>query len=206
MANPDPSKQAFGATAQKKALRACYKAIPTTDYPNEADYFILENLLRLPAYEAAGTVFCFVSMPGEPETRDFLKQALEDGKRVGVPLCTGPGEMVIKEIHDVAQALNARGAFGIPEPAADMPTIPPEEVDLAVVPSVACDLDGYRLGHGGGYYDRFLAACPGYKVLIQFKSHVADRLPREAHDQRCDALITERGLQELRDPEAGQDA
>ena len=86
-----------------------------------------------------------------------------------------------------------RGAFGIPEPRRDTPVLPPQAFDLAVVPAVAFDRAGFRIGRGGGYYDRYLAQMRGVKIGLCYTQFLLPSLPRELHDERVDLILTEEG-------------
>lgn len=99
--------------------------------------------------------------------------------------------MTAREISTLAQL--QPGKFGIREPASSSPVVLPSEIDLCIVPCLCADPDGYRLGYGGGYYDRFLAQSTAYRIALC----AADRLlqtplPREATDIPCDYILTER--------------
>ncbi len=80
--------------------------------------------------------------------------------------------------------------YGMWEPSADLPLVAPAEVELVLVPGIAFDRRGYRLGFGGGYYDRFLPICPARRVGIAYEFSVLDELPTEEHDQRVQWVIT----------------
>ena len=84
------------------------------------------------------------------------------------------------------------GPFGIPEPIGA--PFPPKEIDLAVVPCVSAAPSGLRLGHGGGYYDAFLAGTGAYRLCLCFSALLADSIPAEAHDLKMDAVVTERAV------------
>lgn len=159
-------------------------------YLQAADRACFKSILALPAYLRAQTLFCYVSMAREPDTRLLLERAIQDGKTVAVPLCTGPGRMEARRIQSFRQL--RPGVYGILEPDPDCcPVIPPEAFDFAIIPCVACTRDGRRLGHGGGYYDRYLPRlrCPVY-CLCREPLLLSD-LPTEPFDRRVDAVLTE---------------
>lgn len=85
------------------------------------------------------------------------------------------------------------GVFRIPEPGPDLPLVDPENIDLWLVPGVAFDRAGNRLGRGAGHYDRALANAPGRKVGVAWTFQVVDAVPAEPHDVPMDALVTEEG-------------
>lgn len=161
-------------------------------YLRFSDQEIVTRMLALEEYRGARTIFCYVSTGREPDTRALIELALKAGKRVGVPLCTGKGLMEVREITGW-DALRD-GKYGIPEPKPECGLLPPAEIDLAIVPCVICSHDGLRLGHGGGYYDRYLARlrCPA--VCFCREALVREEIPWEPHDRPVTMLITEKGV------------
>ncbi len=151
-------------------------------------------LLQSAWYRRAGTVFSFVSLPSEPDTRLLLARALADGKTLCVPLCRGGGVMEARAIASLADL--RPGAMGIQEPDADAPRVGPESIDLCVVPCLAATAQGVRLGHGGGYYDRFLKQLSprAARVLLCRRALVLERLPQDAWDVPVPLILTEEGF------------
>ena len=176
----------------KKALRArCREIVKelSPEYIEEASHKIADLLLATDAYKNSNTIFCYMSMGGEPVTDEIIERALEDGKRVGIPLCVGPHDMVVKEYKSGDEL--ARGAFGIREPLAEATEITADEFDLAIVPCVACSEDGRRIGHGAGYYDRFLSVSGFNKIALCFEKLLTDDIPLEDTDVYMDGVATE---------------
>ena len=138
----------------RKEIANTIKALPV-GYLRRAGAGIGERLASLPEYRAAKTVLAFASTAAEPDIWPFLRRALADGKSLALPVCVASGVMVFRAVTDL-DAL-APGKYGIPEPPAESALVPPEAIDFTVIPCVTCDKAGDRLGHGGGYYDRFLA-------------------------------------------------
>ena len=122
-------------------------------------------------------------------TDEIIERALADGKRVGIPLCVGPHEMVVKEYRRGDEL--SRGAFGIREPLASATEITADEFELAIVPCVACSKDGRRIGHGAGYYDRFLSVSGFNKIALCFEKLLTDDIPLEETDVHMDGVATE---------------
>ena len=183
----------------KKELRARVRAQVEAlepDYIQASNQAIAQNVLSLPEYRGASTVFCFVSAGREVETRPILLDALRSGKRVGVPLCTGKGIMEIREITSLGCLVPGK-YFGILEPPAFSTVIEPDEVQFAVLPCASCDWQGRRLGFGGGYYDRYLErACFPSAVVCRERVMCAE-IPTEEHDIPMRIIVTETGVHRL---------
>ena len=137
--------------ALRREIRALRAALPE-GYLARAGAGIAGAVAACPEYRAARTVMGFVSTPEEADLRPLLRQILRDGKRLAVPLCTGPGIMEARLISGLEQL--APGRYGILEPPAASPLIPPEDIGLLIVPCVTCS-------PGGGYYDRYLEYYQG---------------------------------------------
>ncbi|MBQ3924802.1 MAG: 5-formyltetrahydrofolate cyclo-ligase [Firmicutes bacterium] len=175
----------------RKMIYNSYRDL-TDDYKAQADSSIRQNIMSLPEYRDAHTVFCFVGTKDEIDTSQMIDQMIKEGKRVAVPLCTGKGIMEAKKITDRSQ-LN-KGTFGILEPSADAETIPVEEIDFAVVPCVTCNKIGQRLGHGGGFYDRYLEGAEMDCALVCREETMTAAIPTETHDKKFDLIVTERHI------------
>ena len=180
---------------EKRALRQRLRALEqslSADYRERSGRAIVSALRRMDAYRGAECVCCFVGTGAEIDTRPLLEDALSAGKRVCVPLCTGRGVMEMRRISSLDDL--TPGALGIPEPSADAPKVSPPEIDLLVIPCLACDRAGRRLGRGGGYYDRFLSDYRGASVLVCREALLQDSVPVEAHDIAPALVLSERGF------------
>ena len=172
----------------RKEMRAKSRALPM-EYRASADESICRHILQSAEYARAHTVFAYLGVDWEIHTRPLLEQILKDGKRLSLPLCTGPHEMSVCVVEDLSALVP--GAYGIPEPSKKSLTITPEEVDLALVPCVAADRLGHRLGQGGGYYDAFLKRYTGIAFLLCRESAILPQIPVENHDFSLPFLVTE---------------
>jgi len=175
----------------RRELRSIEKSLTVED-KQCSDALIMQNLSRLPEYLAAKTVFSFVGMASEPDTASFIADALSRGKRVCVPLCTAPGIMELKEICALSEL--SPGSFSILEPPVDNPTLTPDEVDFALIPCLGCDRKGFRIGRGGGYYDRFLAAYGGKAALLCREIFIMEHIPVEPHDAQLPIIVSDGGI------------
>ena len=147
---------------------------------------IAEQVLSLPSWKRAQTVMAFAAMPLEPDTAPLLEAALSEGKTLLLPRCEDGARMRALPVRDLKSL--APGWMGIPEPpeAEEGP-----EPDLILVPCVAAARDGRRLGHGAGYYDRYLEGRGAETVCLCFRSCLRDDLPACGHDVRMDRVITD---------------
>lgn len=188
-----------GRTEHKKArLRAQLRARLAALEPEAAarsSAAIVQSLLQSELWQSAHTVFCYVGdvRRGEVDTRPLLCAALEEGKTLAVPLCTGPGVMEARILR--AAAALRPGRFGLLEPPAESAPLLPGRIALCVVPCLSAAPDGTRLGYGGGYYDRFLPQAENavYAALCR-TAMLSPALPHGAHDVRMHCVVTERGI------------
>ena len=182
---------------EKQQLRAIVRRLEaalTPEYKTKSSRAIVRRLLAMPEYQEAQTVFCFVGTEREIDTRPILEDILSAGKALCVPLCTVPGIMEPRQVTDLGQLFP--GAFGVLEPPAEAPAVPVDAIDFAVLPCVTCNYQGHRLGHGGGYYDRFLSQFRGGTVLLCREQLIRQEIPVEPHDYPVPWVLTERGLYE----------
>lgn len=148
---------------------------------------MLEQLRSLPEYQNASRVFCFVGAENEPDTLPILKAVVADGKSLCVPKIIGKGVFQILEIPDFSALMP--GLYNIPEPLTGRVRTP-QEIDLAILPCVACARTGHRLGHGWGCYDRFMAEYQGPSLVLCPPGVLYDTLPREEHDLPVGRILT----------------
>ena len=153
---------------------------------------IRKRLLALPEFKRADVIMFYVSKDGEVETMPMIEAALERGKVVLVPVIkVRKKKMVVSEVMDPDKDL-VRGPYGIYQPKAHFEVFHPRSIDLAVVPGVAFDEKGNRLGRGMGYYDKFLSRLrPGVPTVgLAFKFQVVKKLPIFSHDLPVTRLLT----------------
>ncbi len=177
----------------KQTLRRRFlakRAAQAEQIRQEVSREITERLLQSTFYRRAGCVFCYVSTKEEIDTVPLLARMLADGKVLCVPKCGAHGSMTARRIHTLEEL--QPGAFGIPEPPDTAEQVPAGRIDLIVAPALACDRAGYRLGYGGGYYDRFMEHCRAVSVALCDDSRLVDQLPTTPFDQKCRHIITER--------------
>ena len=141
-------------------------------------------------FKNADSVLCFVSIGSEVYTSDIIGKALECGKTVGVPFIEGR-QMQFRQIGSIDELV--AGKYGIPTAPDNSQVIDDFENCLCIVPCLSADKGCYRLGYGGGYYDRFLAEYKNiYSIAVCFDELLSESLPREEFDIRVSSVITER--------------
>ena len=157
------------------------------NYIEKADQLIFKQIKELKEFREAKTIFCYASMKNEVDTWQLITLALKQGKNVGVPLCIGKGIMEVRQVHALEDF--EEGAYGIMEPSRNCPVLSKEKIDMAVIPCVSADKEGRRLGHGAGFYDRFLDGVTFPKILVCYKELMMDQVPTEEHDILMDQVI-----------------
>lgn len=138
------------------------------------------------AYQKAKTIYGYLPYNQEVRTVPMLERALKDGKKVAVPKVYGE-EMKFLYLDDLNAV--AKGYAGIPEPIADEP-VAQDETALVLMPGLAFDPQGHRIGYGGGFYDKFLAAEPNHPTLaLCYKFQMLPKLDVEDHDIPVDTVL-----------------
>lgn len=150
---------------------------------------LFERFLALPEVEGADTVLAFYGTGREPNTVPLIRALLERGKRVALPVVLPHRGMEARQVLDVDQLVPNR--FGIPEPDDACPVIGKGEIAAALIPHLMVDREGYRLGWGGGYYDRWLADFTGLTVSVCRANRLVDHMPREEFDVPVRLVLTE---------------
>ena len=183
---------------QKKELRGKLIAKQhnlDSRYRELASKEILEVLKKQKDYLLAGTIFIYVGQKTEVNTTLIIQDALAKGKRVLVPKTVSLGHMEACEIDSMEDL--SPGLHGILEPKDLAYQMDPGKIDIAFVPCVAFTKEGYRLGYGGGFYDRFLPRGRFKRILIAFSEMEEDALPRDVFDEKVHGILTEKGYSNL---------
>lgn len=164
----------------------------------QRDLSIRRRFQTIYQYQRAKTILCYTSKAIEVDTYGIIQDALDAGKQVAVPRCVdGTRLMDFYLIHSFDDL--EKGSFGVMEPIVSKCELLKDfSSSICVVPALGYDLDGYRLGYGAGYYDRFLSGYPGLKVGIIYAACVKPRLPRGRYDVPVNLLLTEDYLRSIR--------
>lgn len=187
--------------AAKEQLRQKMRQMRHEMFPQKEhlDEEMAKQFLESAVYKRCEQLFLFLSLSGEPETRRIIRTALEEGKCVAIPRCIEDHKMVFYQLdREKGPSYQVeRGAYGIMEPVTTLPicTPDPKKNALCLVPGLAFDQKGGRLGYGAGYYDRFLAEYPfllkiGYAASV----YIIAKVPTEPTDQCLDGIAHERGI------------
>jgi len=151
---------------------------------------IVEKLRKCKYFQQAKTVMFYYPVRGEVNILPLVETVLKDKtKRVLFPKITTEGELIAIEVPDMD--FLRKGKYGIPEPIGGK-IVKPEKIDLVIVPAVAFDTEGNRLGMGKGFYDRFLPRIKGKKIGVAYDFQIVQpgELPVEPHDSGVDIVIT----------------
>lgn len=179
----------------KKKLRQAYRSIREGMGAQEKAAFdrdIQNRLLASELYQKARSLLCFVSTPIEVETRELILRAWADGKQVAVPKCLDrSGNMEFFRIQSFDELSPGEYALLEPDPQ-KAPVFADYRGSLCILPAFAFDRDGYRLGFGKGYYDRFLHRYTGCKVGVCYNSCMATALPHGRYDVPADYIVTQK--------------
>ena len=175
----------------KKSLRREIgekKRVMTVEQIEQASQRLAQKLFATEAYQQAQSIYGYLSYNQEVRTEGILRQAFMDGKRVAVPKVFGD-EMKFLWIESLSMV--APGYYNIPEPIADGP-VADDELALILMPGLAFDPQGHRLGYGGGFYDRYIAEHHDHKlVALCYDFQMFDHLETEAHDIPVDLVISD---------------
>ncbi len=184
-------------TEAKNSLRKAFGKIRgqiNTEQKTAFDRCILSNVIKLSLYREAEIIFTYVSVGTETDTINIINKALSDKKNVAVPRCADRfGNMdfyFIKSLDDLET-----GKFNIPEPRLDIcERVSDLSRGLCIVPGLAFDRYGFRLGYGKGFYDRFLSVFGGNTIGICYSCCIGHDLPRNEFDMTVGAVVTENSI------------
>jgi len=180
---------------QKAALRLQLKkdrdALPQQD-TLLWDAAIARQVMASPWFRQADIVFAYCSVGREVDTSTIVKAALQMNKRVAFPRCGQPGQMSFYLVESTADL--TEGKYGIPQPAPHCAAAAATQRSLCLVPGLAFDRQGYRIGYGGGYYDRFLAGFSGKSLGLVRQCFLTETLPHTNFDLPVQGVVTQKAL------------
>ena len=155
------------------------------------DQALTERLLQHPFYQEAKVIASYLSFPHEFQTQELIEQALKDGKKVLIPKTYPKGRMDFV-VYNPQQLVKT--SFGLLEPQGDLEVVDASQIDLIHVPGLAFTTEGYRIGYGGGYYDRYLKHFSGNTLSTVYPCQIRDFIPEDHDIPVQEVLIDERNL------------
>lgn len=194
-------KRPFDIREYKKHMRERNKKIRLALPPDKKrakDEKICDRVRKLPEYKACKTMLCYVSTDAEVATHTLIECAIADGKTVAVPYCVkGTRDMRFYRIASIGEL--SPGTFGVLEPVPDGSKLVADfSGSICILPGLAFDMAGFRLGYGGGYYDRFLSQkYSGTTVGICYSECALTSIRHGRYDMPCDMLVTDLFLKRI---------
>ena len=153
------------------------------------DQTLTERLLHHPFYQEAKVIATYLSFPHEFQTQELIEQALKDGKKVLIPKTYPKGRMDFV-VYDPQQLVKT--SFGLLEPQGNLEVVDASQIDLIHVPGLVFTTKGYRIGYGGGYYDRYLKHFSGHTFSTIYPCQIKDFIP-EKHDVPVQEVLIDEG-------------
>ena len=153
------------------------------------DQALTDQFLKHPFCQEAKVIATYLSFPHEFQTQELIEQALKDGKKVLIPKTYPKGRMDFV-VYDSQQLVKT--SFGLLEPQGNLEVVDASQIDLIHVPGLVFTTEGYRIGYGGGYYDRYLEHFTGHTLSAVYSSQVQDFIP-ENHDISVQEVLIDEG-------------
>ena len=157
----------------------------------EKSKIIKEKLFSSPEFKKAKTICFFVSFNSKVNTYEMIKESIDQGKTICVPIATDH-KLILSKINNFDE-LNKKSKYGILEPQ-EINEMPKDNVDIIIVPGTVFDKEGHRIGYGKGYYDGLLKEYKRLSIGICFDLQIIDKVPRDEWDEQLDKVITEKGI------------
>lgn len=179
--------------SQKRALRRSIRPLLDgldDETRQKEGRWVSQRLLGTPSIECATTVMAYWAMPSELPVDAFIEAWVAAGKRIVLPVVEGDDLALF--VYTGRECLAEVPPYGILEPHGT-PRVSPEEVDAVLVPGMAFDANGGRLGHGKGFYDRLFPRMPSAKLIgVCLNCQLVEQIPMEPHDRRVDCVISQK--------------
>ena len=169
------------------------------DYIDQANKSISKNFLDLDLYKSSQNIFIFVSYKKEIHTHEIIKTALKEGKNIYIPIVNRKTMLMdVSHLHSFDDL--KENYMGILEPVKeDYDIVDPNIIDLVITPGLAFDKAGYRIGYGGGFYDKFFASLTNnpIKMGIGYDKQLVESVVHDSNDKPLDYFLSEKGLYKL---------
>ncbi len=174
----------------RESSRARRLAVPP-QVRAEQDRRIAQNVRRLRQYSPSGTILIYVSTPIEVDTKRIIENAWADGKRVAVPRCIPDTRLM--EFHYITSFDDLKpGMFGVLEPDEGLEIVTDFDGCLMIVPAMQFDINGYRLGYGKGYYDRYMSRFSGVSAGLCYIEELRRHMYHGRYDRPVDVIVTDK--------------
>ncbi|WP_176167384.1 5-formyltetrahydrofolate cyclo-ligase [Mesobacillus jeotgali] len=177
----------------RESIKAKLSQLSLPVYEDQS-YQIAQQLYQTEEWNTATTVAITVSKAPEVDTFQIIRKGWEQGKRIVIPKCEPKSKHLdFRELKRFSELESVY--YGLLEPIVNKTiSVTPDRIDLVVVPGLAFSKNGYRLGFGGGYYDRFLANYQGKTVSLAFNEQIVNDIPVESHDIPVHKIILSEGV------------
>ena len=170
-----------------------YRQILDKEQKVQLDGKIADNVRRLKEYRPAHTILIYMSTPIEVDTVKIIKNAWADGKKVAVPRCIPESRDMEFHYIENLECLSP-GTFGVLEPDISLPIVTDFSGCLMIVPGMQFDVNGYRIGYGKGYYDRYMVRFTGRSAGICYSDELKPFMYHGRYDQAVDIVVTDRRI------------
>lgn len=168
----------------------------TLEEISNAERLILNNLTKLPQFTNAQNVFCYLSFRSEVPTYSIVEYCRQHDKNVYIPVCMNETKEMLISKYDNEVRLEP-SKYGVLEPTPDTIKISDRNLlDIAIMPGAVFDANGYRVGYGAGYYDKFYAHAKKdiYKIAVAYSFQIIEAVPKDDFDVPVDCIVTEKGI------------
>ena len=181
-----------GPNCSKESFREKARSIRRDVSQKEEKSLEMMRILRgQPCFHSASQLFCYLPLPGEADPLSLIREGLNQGKCLAAPRCLSDGEMEFFRFDSFSEL--QKGSYGILEPPFFQgKKLSPAKDALMLVPGMAFDRRGFRLGYGKGYYDRYLSRFPGITVGLCFSDCLFEQLPAAPYDLPVNFIVTEK--------------
>lgn len=178
-------------SAARDLFRSARKAVPAEER-KRLDVLINTGIINSASFRYAEVLLAYFPVGFEVNILPTVEEAFRRGKPVAFPLCEAEGIMSFGYCSSIAELIPDK--YGIPAPPQCGPKYEGEKNALCLVPGMAYDKAGYRIGYGRGYYDRFISSFDGISVGVIYSDFCVDSLPIGKYDRKVSFIISERGL------------
>ena len=178
-------------TEERKRFLEMRRAIPPEERKT-LDALVCKSIIESASFRYADIILSYSPVNFEIDITEVIAEAYRRGKRVAFPKCYAPGQMSFHFCDSIDDL--SPGFRDIPEPDQSREKYCGEAGALCLVPGLVFDRHGYRIGYGGGYYDRFLSGFVGGSMGIIYKDFILDRVSKSRYDRTVDAIVCEEGI------------